>query len=122
MKKKIMALLFGGAMAFSLFAAPGNPVQAAEDPDCECHNVTPIFGAEKNKIIANVISSQEFKDMKLAVIKDGDTWRGVKGTEVMVNNFYGVTIVGIPYLSQDGTAMMAVFIDGKYMGSSPKDS
>ncbi|WP_066304750.1 hypothetical protein [Bacillus sp. FJAT-29814] len=122
MKKKIMALLFGGAMAFSLFAASGNPVQAAEDPDCECHNVTPIFGAEKNKIIANVISSQEFKDMKLAVIKDGDTWRGVKGTEVMVNNYYGFTIVGIPYLSQDGTAMMAVFIDGKYMGSSPKDS
>lgn len=120
MKKKLFAILCGGVVAFSLFAAPGNPVKAAEEEDCTCHDVTPIYGAQKNKIIANLISSQEFKNAKLDIIKDGDNWRGINSTEVMVNNYYGVTMVGVPYIAQNGTIMMAVFFDGTFMGTAPK--
>jgi hypothetical protein len=118
MKKKILGLLCGGIMAFSLFAAPGNPVKAEETDPCECHDVRIVTGAEKNKIIANLISSQEFKTQKLNIIKDGDNWRGVKGTEVVVHNQLGTIMVGIPYIGQDGTMKMAVFFNGIYMDPS----
>lgn len=121
MKKKMLALICGGFIALSLFAAPGNPVKAAEDEDCTCHNVTPIYGVQKNKIIANLISSQEFKNAKLSIIKDGDNWRGINNTEVFVHNSYGITIVGVPFIAQDGTIMMATFFDGFFMGSAPRD-
>lgn len=119
MKKKILGLLCGGIMAFSLFAAPGTTVQAAEE-DCACHDVTIITGAEKNKIIANLISSQEFKTQKLTIIKDGDNWRGINSTEVMVHNVYNATIVGVPFI-KEGILMMATFINGNYMGYAPRD-
>jgi hypothetical protein len=124
MKRKLLGLLCGGVMAFSLFAAPGNPVKAAETDEeyCPCHDVTPILGAEKNKLISDLISSQDFKNVKNANIKVESIWSGVNNTEVFYQNYFRVMIIGIPVTSPDGTAMMATFIDGKFMGIAPKDS
>ncbi|MEH7109660.1 hypothetical protein [Bacillus sp. JJ1764] len=131
--KKLISVVMGALVAFSLFAVTGTPVKAAtaqsftasltssvHESDCHCDDVTPIVGAEKNKTVASVISSKVFKDVKQSIIKDGNSWRGVSNAEVYYQNYYHVTIVGFPYYDKDGTVMMAVFFDGVYKGSAPK--
>lgn len=118
--KKLVSLLCGGALALSLFAAPGTPVKAAvNDEDCACHDVTILSGAEKNKAVANLLSSQGFKDSKFALKNDGYSWRGVNNVEVVVFNRDGSVFVGVPVLDQSGIVVMAVFFNGQYMGISP---
>jgi diacylglycerol kinase family enzyme len=114
--KKLLTVLCGVVIALSLFATTGNTVQAEE---CGC-DVTPIFGAEKNKIVATLISSPEFKSTKFSLKSDGYTWRGAKNIEVIVNNTYGgMIMIAVPYLNNNGTVEMAVFFDGVFMGVGP---
>ncbi|MEH7098463.1 hypothetical protein [Neobacillus vireti] len=117
--KKLLTVIGGLVVAVSLFAGSGNTAKAATDCGCD---ISPVLGAEKNKIIANLISSQEFKDAKLSIRNDGYSWKGVSNIEVIVNHTYGEAImVGVPYYNQDGSVEMAVFINGKYMGHNPMD-
>ena len=116
--KKLLTVIGGLVVAVSLFAGTGNAVKAAE---CGC-DTSPVLGAEKNKIIANLISSQEFKDAKLSIRNEGFSWKGVNNIEVIVNHTYGdALMVGVPYYNQAGSVEMAVFINGKYMGHNPMD-
>lgn len=118
--KKLVSLVCGGALALSLFAAPGTPAEAAgpkvipthSEDDCEC-NVTPILGAEKNKIVANLLSSQEFKNTKFSFTNAGFIWRGADNIEVIRDNDTNLVLVGVPFYGPDGIAITtAVFIDG----------
>ena len=126
--KKLLTVLFGGIIALTLFVTTGNTAKAAEiyptfqtfDDDCECHNVTPIFGAERNKIVAGVISSDAFKTVKKDLKQDGFKWTGANDVEVLKHNTYGTLIVGVPF-ENNGTKVMAVFMDGVFMGISPAD-
>ena len=114
--KKLLTVLCGVVIALSLFVTTGNTVKAAE---CGC-DVSPVLGAEKNKIVAELISSQEFKDAKLSLRYDGISWKGAKNIEVIVNHTYGdALMVGVPYYTQEGSLVMAVFINGVYMGPAP---
>ena len=61
--KKLLTVLCGVVIALSLFVTTGNTVKAAE---CGC-DVSPVIGAEKNKIVAELISSQAFKDAKFSL-------------------------------------------------------
>ncbi|MCM3764686.1 hypothetical protein [Neobacillus niacini] len=118
MKKKIMALLFGGAMAFSLFAAPGNPVQAAENDDCGCHDLVPLSGAERNKIVAKFLSSDAFKDKKAELLSSGNKWNGAHTIEVVLPA-EGVTMIGVPFIDANGVPLMYVFLNGTFVGTAP---
>ncbi|MEH7120799.1 hypothetical protein V7128_25835 [Neobacillus vireti] len=116
--KKLLTVLGGLVIAGSLFMASGNTVKAEE---CGCVT-SPILGAEKNKIIANLISSQEFKAAKQSITNEGYSWKGIKNIEVFINHTYGDSLmIGIPYYNQDGSVEMAVFIDGHFMGHNPLD-
>lgn len=128
MKKKLITVLGGVIIALSLFVTTGNTVKAEEtvitpqteeDENCECHNVTPILGAEKNKIVADLLSSQEFKDTKLTLKSDGYSWRGAKNIEVLVHNKYGYIMIGVPFINNEGILEMAAFFDGKFLGIKP---
>jgi hypothetical protein len=114
--KKLLTVLFGVVIAFSLFVSTGNTVKADE---CGC-DVSPVLGAEKNKIVAELISSQEFKNAKLSLRYDGISWKGAKNIEVIVNHTHdNALMVGVPYFTQEGSLVMAVFINGIYMGPVP---
>ena len=114
--KKLLTVLFGAFIALTLFVTTGNTVKA---DDCGC-DVSPVLGAEKNKIVAELISSQEFKDAKLSLRYDGISWKGAKNIEVIVNHTHdNALMVGVPYYTQEGSLMMAVFINGVYMGLAP---
>ncbi|MEH6954763.1 hypothetical protein [Neobacillus drentensis] len=115
--KKLLTVLCGGFIALSLFVTTGNTVKAADDCGCD---VSPVFGAEKNKIVAELISSQAFKDAKFSLMYDGISWKGAKNIEVIVNHTHdNALMVGVPYYTQEGSLMMAVFINGVYMGLAP---
>ncbi|MBT2655748.1 hypothetical protein J7E81_10960 [Bacillus sp. ISL-18] len=116
--KKLLTVIGGLVVAVSLFAGSGNTAKAA---DCGC-DTSPVLGAEKNKIIANLISSQEFKDSKLLIRNERYNWKGVNNIEVIVNHTYGdALMIGVPYYNQNGSVEMAVFINGLYMGHNPME-
>lgn len=114
--KKLLTVLCGVVIALSLFVTTGNTVKAE---GCGCE-VSPVLGAEKNKIVAEVLSSQQFKNAKLSLNNDGISWRGANNIEVIVNHTHDdALMVGVPYFTQEGSLVMAVFINGVYMGPVP---
>jgi hypothetical protein len=120
--KKILSVLFGSLILLLMFAVPGNPVQAAENDDCGCVTEE-ISGAEKNKIVSNLLKSDEFKDMKKEQMQNLYKWKGVSEIEVIRNITYGgIIIITIPILTIDGTNMVAGFINGGFIGIFPPDS
>jgi hypothetical protein len=115
--KKYLSLLCGGLIVLFMLATPGNPVKAAEE--CGC-NVTPIVGHERNVIVSNLLKSDEFKDLKKDLKKEGYKWNGAHDIEVVKNNDYGIILVGVPFTDDDGIEEVFVFIDGVFVGSSPR--
>lgn len=122
--KKFVTLFCAGILAFLLVASPVNSVYAAEgsivatEDDCECHNVTPIEGPEKYQIILNVMLSKEFLNASIQMLKNGYILNITKEIEVLKHNSYGNVMVGVPFIGKGGKQLMAVFMDGKYMGPS----
>jgi hypothetical protein len=120
--KKLLTVLCGIIIALSLFVTTGNTakaeelVQAPEEShECGCV-VSQVFGAKKNKIVADLISSQEFKNVKHSFKSDGYKWREVKNIEVFINHTMGdMIMVGVPFINEDGTIELAVFFNGIYM-------
>lgn len=121
--KKLLTLLFGALIALSLFVTTGNTAKAAEptsdEENCSCHDVTPILGAEKNIIVARLLSGQDFKVAKSSLNSEGYKFLGVSNIEVYKHNPTGLTIVGVPFNSNDGIPVMATFINGQFMGVAP---
>ncbi|MBT2728094.1 hypothetical protein J7E63_14225 [Bacillus sp. ISL-75] len=120
--KKLLTVLCGIVIALSLFVTTGNTVKAAEAyEDCTCHDLLPLQGAERNKIVATFLSSEEFKAKKLELLKSGFSWNGAHSIEVVLPA-EGVTFVGVPFISADGIPAMYVFINGSFAGAVPADA
>ncbi|MCL6570115.1 MAG: hypothetical protein K6T88_00330 [Bacillus sp. (in: Bacteria)] len=120
--KKILSVLFGSLILLLMFAVPGSPVQAEENDECGCVTEE-ISGAEKNKMVSNLLKSDEFKNMKKEQMQSLYKWKGVSEIEVIRNiTFGGVIIITIPISTIDGTEMVAGFIDGGFIGIFPAES
>jgi hypothetical protein len=113
--KKLLTLLIGALIALSLFVTTGNTAKAA-GLDCGCPG-TSIVGAEKNKIVADLLSSQGFKEVNLDMITKGSTWNGASSIEVVDIN--GLVLVGVPFLSAEGVPSMYVFINNEFQMAIP---
>ncbi|MFJ5714822.1 hypothetical protein [Neobacillus sp. NPDC093127] len=129
--KKFLTVLCGGLIALTLFVTTGNTAKAAgptnlaavtDSEDCGCHDVTQLFGAERNKIVAKIISCNEFKTVEKKLNQDGFKWNGANSIEVMKHNETGTIMVGVPFTNSKGLVLMAVFFDGVFMGIQPGDS
>ncbi|NWQ43727.1 hypothetical protein MLOOGBEN_23795 [Bacillus sp. EB106-08-02-XG196] len=117
--KKILTLLCTSLIVLLMFVGPGNPVQAEEPADdCTCHELEPLTGVERNKIVASFISTNEFKSKKAELISSGYKWNGAKTIEVILPA-EGVTMIGVPFIDQDGIPSVNVFINGAFVGTSP---
>jgi hypothetical protein len=113
--KKIVTLLCTSLIVFLMFVGPGNVAFAHEgEGDCGCI-VEPVYGAEKNKIVSNLLKSEEFKKVKKENIMTGLKWTGVKEIEVIYNVTHEIMMVGVPFINNDGTVLMEVFFNGVYM-------
>ncbi|WP_066398763.1 hypothetical protein [Neobacillus mesonae] len=118
--RKLFTLLSGCIIAFSLFAWTDSPVKAADEHDdgCGCHDLKPLQGVERNKIVAKLISSEAFKVKKMELKKAGYSWNGAGEIEVIIPA-EGITMVGVSFTNSKGAVEIFVFINGMFVGSSP---
>ncbi|NRD79627.1 hypothetical protein HPT25_19890 [Bacillus sp. BRMEA1] len=130
--KRLMAMLLGGVIALMVFAAGGNPVQAADvsssssqpvttKSDCGC-NVTILTGAERNKIVSNLLKSESFKQVKKEYKKQGYTWNGAHDIQVVRNNDNHAILVGVPFTDPKGNKVIFVFYENQLAYISPEDN
>ncbi|MEH7335734.1 hypothetical protein V7161_24215, partial [Neobacillus drentensis] len=109
--KKLLTLLFGGLIALTLFVSTGNTAKAEgifsiqssiTDEPCHCEDVVQILGAERNKIVSDILKNEEYKDVKHNLKKQGYKFDGAHVIEVYYNYFYEQMIVGIPVINEMG--------------------
>ncbi len=118
--KKILTSFCAAIVVLLMFVSPGVPVKAASE-DCGCHDVTFIVGAEKNKMVSDLLKSDEFKSVKSGLMQKGYTFNGVSDIQVVKINKFNVIMIGIPFINSDGTLEMAAFMDGQFQGIAPTD-
>ncbi len=78
--KRRLSLILGSLALFLMIFAPSGFAQA-EETDCECPG-TVITGAERNKLVSNLLKSDEFKTVKKDLMKDGYKWQGADAIEL----------------------------------------
>jgi hypothetical protein len=133
--KKIVTLLCTSLVVLLMFVGPGNIASAHEGvPGCPCNFFNPLEGAEKNKVIAKFLSSDEFKEAKSDLVDKGYKWKGVSQAEVIKfhTDFYpnpekfplffipsGTVGVGVPFYSVDGSLNVQFFLNGQLIGNMP---
>jgi hypothetical protein len=111
--KRFISLVCGSLVLILLFLSPGNAVQAAEHDDCGCPG-TVITGAERNKLVANLLKSNVFKQAKIE-LKDEDEgfrWQGASEVEVRDLDEIMPSVIGFQVMIQDkaGNEEAAAFV------------
>lgn len=129
MMKKFLSVLCVSMFVFVMFGTHGNPVKAASNSaskavnastsECGC-NVTHILGAERNKIVSDLLKSDEFKELKNELTKEGFSYHGANDIEVVKFNENGFIGAAVPFITEEGTVEMFVFINGVYTGHAPR--
>jgi hypothetical protein len=95
--KRFISLVCGSLVLILMFLSPGNSVQAEEACDCPG---TVLTGAERNKLVANLLKSDVFKQAKHDLKNEGYAWQGAGAIEV--SDFRNLTssellfMLGIP--------------------------
>jgi hypothetical protein len=79
--KRFISLVCGSLVLLLMFLSPGNAVQAEEQDDCGCPG-TVFTGAERNKLVAELLKSDVFKEAKLVLKEEGYVWQGAGAIEV----------------------------------------
>jgi hypothetical protein len=133
--KKILTLLCTSLIVFLMFAGPGNVAFAHEgEEDCSCDSFTIMNGAEKNKILAKFLASDEFKELKLNNLESGYNWKGISKAEVtkFIKDVHldpkdpespviikaGSIGVAVPFFKNDGKLDVFYFLNGESAGSA----
>jgi hypothetical protein len=125
--KKILTLLCTSLIVLLMFVAPGNSVNAANPdlvPDlftcgCDDHGIYPVTGSEKNKIVAELLSSNVFKTQKFEQLSLGYTFKGINEVQVAKVEGEEITIVAVPFFNKSGTVEFAMFTNGVFIDMAP---
>lgn len=100
--KRSISFIFGSLALFLMFFAPSDFVQA-EETDCNCPG-TVITGAERNKLVADLLKSDEFKSVKKDLMKEGYKWQGADAIELRdfsnLESSVLLELLGIPESSE----------------------
>ncbi|MEC1524955.1 hypothetical protein P9D43_23400 [Neobacillus niacini] len=132
--KKILTILFTSLIVFLMFVGPGNVAFAHEgEEDCLCNSFTVLDGAEKNKIVAEFLASDEFKTLKSNNLDSGYKWNGISKAEVtkFIKDIHsnpkdpdspvvinaGTIGVAVPFFTSDGKLEVFFFLNGIPSGS-----
>jgi hypothetical protein len=101
--KRFISLVCGSLVLILMFLSPGNAVQAKGQPtdDCGCPG-TVITGAERNKLVANLLKSDVFKQAKIELEEEGYVWQGASMIEVRDFDEVVSSLVGYQVMIVDG--------------------
>jgi hypothetical protein len=125
--KGFASLILGSLTIIILLFTPGNAAFAAEPDDpghCGCE-VSLITGAERNKIVANLLKSDVFKEVSVALKEDGFKWSGAGDIEIIQNHSHGdIIMVGVMYSNVTGANVAYGYVylpEGKFapLGIAP---
>ncbi|MBY0097156.1 hypothetical protein [Mesobacillus maritimus] len=105
--KRFISLVCGSLVLILLFLSPGNAVQAEEQDECDCPG-TVFTGSERNKLVANLLKSNVFKEERLELKKDGYVWQGAGAIEVR-ELAPGMIVYQVVFLSENGEEVGAAF-------------
>jgi hypothetical protein len=124
--KRLISLVCGSLVLLVMFLSPGNAVQAEEHDDCGCPG-TVITGAERNKLVANLLKSDVFKQARVELKREGYVWQGAGAVEVRDLDEVMPSVVGyqVMIIDEAGNEEAAAFMlmDGTlaYGGHAPLD-
>lgn len=110
MRKKSLMLLIAVLGIFFLFLPS---VSAGAENDCSCNNVTI---ADKNKQVAALLKSDDFKAVKKDLKENGYQWKGAGKTEVDYDARYGYAIAIPVYTLDHSKKEYIVFANGTFFG------
>ncbi|MCM3691166.1 hypothetical protein [Neobacillus niacini] len=119
--KKILTLLCTSLIVLLMIVGPDDSVKAAKpgghDCGCEEHGIFHLYGAEKNKLVADLLSSDQFKAKKLELLKDGYKYTGAKDIDVVEYRIFPGQPIGItvPFIDPEGVLKVAAFINGNFI-------
>lgn len=122
--KRLISLVCGSLVLLVMFLAPGNAVQAEEA--CECPG-TVLTGAERNKLVAELLKSDVFKQARIELENEGYVWQGAGAIEVRNLEVIAPSLLGyqVMIINETGNVEAAAFMlmDGSltYMGHAPLD-
>ncbi|MFK7691227.1 hypothetical protein [Paenibacillus sp. HJGM_3] len=106
--RALLMVFVVGMMAMVLVLSPIGRVSANDD--CGCGQVV---GAEKNKIVADLLKSDAFKAKKQELLKQGYKWNGVDGAEVDKNGNNEI-LIAIPLLNADREEVFLIYVYGQF--------
>jgi hypothetical protein len=97
----------------AIFAMSFAPAAAFAAEDCGC-DITQVTGAEKNKIVSNMLKSDAFKAKKQELQQQGYQLQGVSGAEVERNNDKNAVLIAIPLLDPTGQTVYLIHVYGQF--------
>ncbi len=111
--------VLGIVLVLLMLVLPGNTAFAHGD-DCGCGDY--LQGAERNKAVASILKSNEFKVVKAD--KKSNGYQFVGANQIMaikMPNSEGkvYTMVAVPFVHENGEVLLSVFADGVHMGDGP---
>ncbi len=106
MNRKVLALLI--VLIIMVFALP----VGALAEECGC-GLVEVQGAEKHKIVSDLLKNDAFKAEKKAITEQGFKWTGVSKAEV-VRTPDGDIFVAIPVTSPTGENYGLVYVYGQF--------
>lgn len=120
--KRIFSLLLAGFVVVLMFGGTGNTALAAPKEkveDCGCKSGFSI--SEKNKIVSDLLTSDNFKNTKILAETLGFKWRGADQIDLAKNDVNGLIYIMVPFYNTDGTIEVFLFINGQYFVNFPYD-
>lgn len=118
--KKVLSLLMASLVVFMMFGVSGGKVLAAPKPvveDCGCP-FEKVSGAEKNKVVSDLLKSEVFKNAKKQATEAGLKWRGADQIYIMKIQEGIPYAITVPFYTVDGDIVEYYFFNGELIGTS----
>jgi hypothetical protein len=116
--KGYLSLVLGSLIVVLMLVSPGNTAKAAGPSseqatvtgECGC-DVSVISGAERNKMVSDLLKSDDFKAQRENLKKDGYSWNGANDIEIIQNHTHGdIILVGVPFTDEAGTEVFYAYL------------
>lgn len=117
--KRLLAMLLGSLAVVLLVFSPGDSAYATEPSEgghCGCV-VSPVNGAERNKIVADLLKNEQYKSFKAELEQAGYIFKGAENVEVIIiHTVYGNLLsAGAFFKNEEGTELV---IGSPYVGGN----
>ncbi|MFS0864620.1 hypothetical protein [Fredinandcohnia sp. 179-A 10B2 NHS] len=121
--KGFVKFLCSGLLVLLVLIGTGNAVFAHEggenEEDCGCPFIY-LDGAERNKLVANILKSTDFHNLKKAQEAEGYSFAGADLIQVVKpNTGEDFRLGAVPFVNEKGEIKYAAFYNNSFAGFPP---